>query len=116
MKVIILDISFTSSRMEKLFNSSENLIKAFGEPQATKIELRMEVLQVADNLGLVPHTVPERRHELVGKRKGQFAVNLKHPYRLVFEPDHDPIPLKDDGGIDLEQVTAVKILDVIDYH
>ena len=45
-----------------------------------------------------------------------FAIDLVHPFRLVFEPNHDPLPRRKDGGIDLEQVTAIKILEVVDYH
>jgi proteic killer suppression protein len=36
--------------------------------------------------------------------------------RLVFEPDHDPIPTLEDGGIDQSAVTRIKILEVVDYH
>ena len=56
------------------------------------------------------------RLTISGNRDGQFAVDLFHPHRLVFEPNHRPLPRKDDGGIDTEQVTAITILDVIDYH
>ena len=55
-------------------------------------------------------------HQLKGNRDEQFAVDLVHPYRLVFEPNHDPLPRKEDGGINLEQVTAIKIMEVVDYH
>ena len=37
--------------------------------------------------------------------------------RLVFEPNHDPLPRREDGGIDLDQVTAITVIwEVIDYH
>ena len=61
-------------------------------------------------------TPPERRHQLVGDRDAQLAVDLVHPHRLVFEASHEPVPRKDDGGTDTEQVMAVAILGVIDYH
>ncbi len=83
---------------------------------AKVIKKRMAVLKVARNLGLVPTTPPDRRHQLSGDRDEQFAVDLVHPHRLVFEPNHESLPRKGDGGIDTEQVTAITILDVIDYH
>ncbi len=83
---------------------------------ARTIMKRLAVLRAARNLGLVPSTPPDRRHQLRGDRDEQFAVDLVHPHRLVFEINHDPIPRKEDGGIDLEQVTAIMITDVIDYH
>jgi proteic killer suppression protein len=62
-------------------------------------------------------TLPQARcHELAGDRKGQLAVDLKHPYRLVFRPANNPVPLKPDGGLDWAKVTAVTILEVVDYH
>ena len=83
---------------------------------ARVIMMRMAVLRAARNLGLVPSTPPDRRHQLVGDRDEQFAVDLVHPYRLVFEANHEPLPRKDDGGIDTEQVTVITVLDVVDYH
>lgn len=78
--------------------------------------IRMAVLRAAPSLAVVPATPPDRRHQLREDRKEQFAVDLVHPYRLLFKPHHASIPRKDDGGIDLKQVTAIMILEVIDYH
>lgn len=77
---------------------------------------RLAVLKNAHTLSEVPTTRPERRHQLKGKRNKQYVVDLKHPYRLVFKPNHEPIPLREDGGIDTESVTAITIIDVVDYH
>lgn len=76
----------------------------------------MAVLQAADTLADVPKIKPDRCHSLTGSKKRQFAVDLKHPYRLVFAPNHEPVPQKYDGGIDLSKVTAILILNVEDYH
>jgi len=35
---------------------------------------------------------------------------------LVFEPATDPLPLTPDGALDWQCVTAIRILEVIDYH
>lgn len=78
--------------------------------------IRMAVLRAARSLALVPPTPPDRRHQLSGNRDRQFAVDLIQPRRLVFEASQEPVPRKEDGGIDTEQVTAIRILDVVDYH
>lgn len=83
---------------------------------ATVIMTRMAVLRAAGSLALAPTTPPDRRHRLGGDRKAQFAVDPVNPCRLVFEADHQPLPRKDDGGIDTEQVTAITILDMVDCH
>ena len=77
---------------------------------------RLAVLRAARNLALVPATSPDRAHALRGDREGQFAVDLVHPQRLVFEPNHEPPPRAEDGGIDPGQVTAIVIVEVTDYH
>jgi len=101
--------------MEKLFNSEKDMIRKYG-PQAKKIKLRMAVLRAAANPAQVPKSPPDRCHELSVSRPGQFAVDLIHPYRLIFEPANDPVPRKADGGIDLVMVTKIRILSVEDYH
>ena len=77
---------------------------------------RLGTLARADTLAMIPNAPPERLHLLAGRRQMQYAVDLAHPYRLIFSPADTPIPLKEDGGIDLAQVTAIAIIEVIDYH
>jgi len=45
-----------------------------------------------------------------------ILVDIEHPFRIVFEPGHNPVPKTEDGGIDLTQVTAIEILSIEDYH
>lgn len=44
-----------------------------------------------------------RCHLLKGKRKGQYAMDLVHPYRLIFEK------------ID-EEIRIVMVIEITDYH
>lgn len=111
-----MEISFRNQGLAKLFGSEGELRRTYGDRQKRTIMARIGVLAAVETLAMVPHTPPQRLHQLAGGRQNQFAVNLIHPYRLVFEPDHVPIPLKEDGGIDLLRVTAITILEVVDYH
>ena len=111
-----MDISFKNRKLEKVFNSEKELLRNYGKDNATLIKRRMAVLKAADTLIEVPTAKPERCHELAGDRKGEFSVDLKNPYRLISKPNHDPVPLKKDKGIDLTRVTAITILGVEDYH
>jgi proteic killer suppression protein len=110
-----MHISFRTRKIEKIFNLEKELKKKYGDVQAKKIKIRMEVLRSAVNLAEVPERKPDRRHPLKGKRKGQFAVDLAHPYRLILEP-HDPVPMREDGQIDLSEITKIVVLGVEDYH
>ena len=60
--------------------------------------------------------LPGNYHELVGNRKGQWACDLDQPYRLVFEPHENPIPVDKDGKYIWLQIKGVEILEIIDYH
>lgn len=111
-----MDIDFRKRKLEKTFNAQSELLKAFGMRMAKAIMNRMAVLRAAQNLGQVPSTPPERRHQLTEDRDEQYAVDLVHPKRLVFDVKHDPIPRTSDGGIDVSKVTAITIIEVVDYH
>lgn len=111
-----MKIAFRRRQLENTFNSQTALRVRYGEQMANAIGNRMAVLSSARTLSLVPSTKPERCHRLSGRRRHQFAVDLVHPYRLLFELADDPIPLRADGGIDKDAVTAITIIEVIDYH
>ena len=111
-----MEVTFRTRKLQKTFNSKDSLSKEYGSQMTQRIISRLAVLKSATSLSKVPSTPPDRCHMLIGDRGGQFAVDLIHPQRLVFEPDHDPIPRKEDGGIDLDGVRTVTVIGVIDYH
>ena len=111
-----MDIDFARARLEKMFNTDSALKKAYGDRMVRTIAMRMAMLRHAPTLSKVPITKPDRRHQLKGNRAGQYAVDLVHPNRLVFEPNHNPVSRKADGGIDTDQVTAITIIEIVNYH
>lgn len=111
-----MDIAFNTRKIEKIFNSRLALSKSYGERMARAIAIRLAVLKNAHTLSMVPTTPPARRHQLQGKRNRQYAVDLIHPHRLIFEPNHSPVPRTPEGGMDIGQVTAITIIEVTDYH
>lgn len=111
-----MQVYFPNSRLHRLFSAEKKLRREYGTELAEKIKTRVRVLLHAPSLADVPHRPPDRCHQLSGDMKGTFAVDLKHPYRLIFKPADDPVPRKEDGGIDLKAVTSIVILGVEDYH
>lgn len=111
-----MEIFFRTGKLAKAFNSASTLQKAYGDRMARAIRNRLAVLKNARTLSRAPTGRPERCHLLKGDRKGQYAVDLVHPFRLVFEPGHEPVPRDADGGVDTERVTAVTIVAIVDYH
>lgn len=110
-----MDITFKTAKMEKVFNSARELQREYGK-QAEVIKRRMAVLRAAATLDRVSHLPPERCHELSPLGTGIYAVDLKHPWRLVFAVADDRIPREEDGGVDKAKVTAIVIATVEDYH
>ena len=111
-----MEITFNTRKLAKIFNSEKELQKKYGAPMMRRIAARLAVLKNARTLSMVPSTPPERLHPLRGKRKGQHAVDLVHPYRMILQPNHDPLPCREDGSLDIDQVTAITIIEVTDYH
>ena len=111
-----MEIGFRSRRLARTFNSERNLRRTYGDRVAKVIMRRLVVLKNAKTLSNVPTTRPERRHQLEGDRLGQYAVDLAQPKRLIFVPDHDPLPRRPDGGIDTDRISAVTLVEVVDYH
>lgn len=87
----------------------------FGDRTSKILGRRLDELRAAGNLGEIAKLPAARCHELKGDRAGQLAVDLDHPRRLVFEP-LKPLPLREDGGLDWSKVTAIVVVDIIDYH
>jgi len=110
-----MDIVFENSKFEKECNNQRLLVKKHGADRAKRILKRLNSLRYANVLEDM-WNVPGRCHELVNDRAGQLAMDLDHPYQLIFEPADEPIPTKSDGGLDWNQVTAVRIIGVEDYH
>ena len=113
-----MEIGFANSKFAKSCNNERLLVRRYGKRRATLIMRRLTQLRAAPTLDTFhpPYTGATRCHELTGSRKGVFSIDLDHPYRLLFEPAHDPIPTRPEGGIDWAHVTAIQIIGVEDTH
>lgn len=107
-------ISFATRKLQRQISNEAAMTKAFGAC-ARPLKLRLSLLRAASCLADVPHTKPARLHELGNDRAGQLAVDLKENWRLILEPDHDPVPKRGDDGIDREAATDIRIIGVEDY-
>ena len=70
---------------------------------AEKIHQRIDEISAADTVEMMIQFHIGRCHPLSWDRKGQYAVDLVHPYRLVFEKEKNEIQI-------------VNILEIVDYH
>ncbi|MFM9161056.1 MAG: type II toxin-antitoxin system RelE/ParE family toxin, partial [Dolichospermum sp.] len=106
---------FENSKFEEECNNQRLLVKKHGADRAKRIRRRLDDL-IAANILEDMRNIRGGCHELRHNLAGQLALDLDHPYRLIFEPANEPIPTKSDGGLDWNQVTAVRIIGVENYH
>lgn len=98
-----LEITYKSSKLRKVCTDSSVARKEYNFEMAQKIAQRMSQLIAADSIEMLIKFQIGRCHQLKGDRKGQFAMDLVHPYRLVFEE-------KD------SQIQLIRIIAIEDYH
>ncbi len=110
-----MDIAFDDRKLAKIMNSQKNLQKTYGQIGSKIIRKRLDDIRAAQNLSHLKF-LPGKCHELKEDRKGQIAVHVEEPKRLVFRPNHDPLPINDNGGLIWESVTSISIIEIIDYH
>ncbi len=111
-----VEILFQDQKLAKECNNEALLIRKHGPMRAKLLGRRLDDLRAADNLEILRSLPQVRCHELKGDRAGTLAVNLDHPYRLIFEPANDPPPRKSDGGLNWASITVIRVLTVEDYH
>jgi proteic killer suppression protein len=110
-----MEISFKNQSLRRNCEDKRRMKKRFGEI-SDRLSSQLAILHTAPSLADVPTGPPSRCHLLKGDRKGQFAVTVSGNWRLVFEPDCAPLPLRKGGSLDQALVRAVCILEVVDYH
>lgn len=111
-----MEIIFNTRKLEKECNDYKLLVRRYGDQCAKLIRRRLDDLRDVDTLQDMRRLPQARCHELSGDRKGQLALDLKHPFRLIIEPNHNPVFLKPDGGLDWKSVTEIIVMKVEDYH
>ena len=113
-----MDITFSSKKLQKQLSENKVMVKTHGPRRAALLRVVMAQLRASPNLGVFapPYSPPNRCHELKGNKKGQLSVDLDHPYRLLFKPINDPLPMRTEGDLDWLQVTAIEIRGVEDTH
>jgi len=111
-----MEITFRSKKLEKALTMTRDMVALHGERRAKLIQQRLAEIEAAPTLAMLRLLPRPRCHELKGNRRGQLSVDLDHPYRLLFVPDHDPVTQAASGGMDWASVTRVCIQEIADTH
>ena len=81
----MLKISYKTNSLERVCTNYLMAQRKYGERMATLIHQRVDQLHAADSVEILVQYSIGRCHPLEGDRKGEYAMDLVHPHRLVFE-------------------------------
>lgn len=98
-----MDITYKTRKLEKICTDAKVAEKAHGREMTELIHQRIDEITAADTVGIMIQFHIGRCHPLKHDRKGQYAIDLVHPYRLVFEKHGNTIQI-------------AHILEIVDYH
>lgn len=99
----LLQIEYKSKRIEKICTDASTAGKKYGIEMAAKIQQRIGEINAAETVEQMIQFGVGRCHPLHQNRKGQYAVHLVQPMRLVFEKKG-------------KEIQIANIIEVIDYH
>lgn len=109
-----MEISYNNNAIKKLCENSGLADRKKGKPCAKSLRTRLSDIGAASNVGDLRFGKPHPLKE--GSLKGKFALRLDEANRLVFEPANEPALKLEDGSVDWNGVTKVKIVFIGDYH
>ena len=98
-----MEITYKNNKIKKVCTDTKVAEKTYGTKMAEKIDMRIGEISAADTVEMMIQFRIGRCHPLTQNRKGQYAVDLVHPYRLLFEKHGNEIQI-------------ANILEIVDYH
>lgn len=98
-----MDILYANKKLQKVCTDAIAAEKAYGKDMACKIHQRIDQISASEDVDSLVQFHIGRCHSLSQNRSGQYAMDLIHPYRLVFEVVGD-------------KVQIANILEIVDYH
>ena len=110
-----MNITFGDNSLKKYANDDRLAVRKLGLIRAHLFKQRLDDLRAADTLEDVRY-LPGRYHELIKNLKGQWSCNLDQPYRLIFVPHEDPIPVNEDGQYIWSEIRGVEVIEITNYH
>jgi len=99
----LLGIKYKSNKLEKVCTDFACAKKEYGERMAVLIHQRVDEIKAATSVEMLVQFSIGRCHPLQGNRKGEYAMDLLHPYRLIFEQNN-------------QEIQFVRIIKIEDYH
>lgn len=103
-----MEIEFANNKLKKSLESEKALRRHYGQ-MSEKIAQRLQEFISAESLKDISCLPGPRLHPLQGRYQGCYAVDVKHPFRIIFKP---VVGEKDNYG----SITKIEIVTIKDYH
>ena len=98
-----MKIIFKNRKLENECLNSKITTRRYGVKMSLKIKQRIVEIRAADTVEQLVEFSIGRCHPLHGSRMGEYAVDLVHPFRMVFTKVN---------GVS----KTVCIIEIVDYH
>ncbi len=98
-----MNIEYRNRGIEKVCTDASFAEKKYGREMADKIHQRIDQIEAAESVEQMIQYHIGRCHPLHQNRKNQYAVDLVHPMRLVFEKKNTKLQI-------------AYIVEIVDYH
>lgn len=98
-----MEVKYKNTSIQKVCENASVAERKYGCEMAEKIQHRIDQIIAAPTVEFMIQFKVGRCHLLHGNRKNQYAVDLVHPQRLVFEKIGNEIQI-------------ANILEIADYH
>lgn len=98
-----MQIAYRDKKIEEICTNYGKAEKKHGKEMAERIHLRIKQIASALSVEMLLQFRIGRCHRLKGERREQYAMDLVHPYRLIFEKRG-------------EEIQIAYVMEVVDYH
>ena len=98
-----MEITYKSKNIMKVCTNASYAERKYESDMAEKIHQRIDEIDASETVEEMIQFHIGRCHQLNGNRKGQYAMDLIHPQRLIFEKRGNEIQI-------------VRIIEITDYH
>ena len=98
-----MKVEYKNKGIEKICTNFDYAIKNQGNKMPINIHKKIKELKTIDKVKSKIMYIKEKCIKLKENKKNEYALDLVHPYRLIFEKKGDEI-----------QIASIK--EIVDYH
>ena len=98
-----MEVTYKTNKIKKVCTDAKVSDRTYGNEMSEKIQLRIAEIEAPDTVEEMINCHIGRSHPSTKNRKGQYSVDLVHPYRMIFEKHGN-------------KIQVAHIMEIVDYH